>query len=83
MTPEERRVRIEVASEILEQAILDFLSEHSHTTFNTAKVSRSVGPDDSAAHYYMCYGALLRLQKQGKAVDHRPSSSHDRMWMVA
>ena len=43
MTPEERRIRLRVAREIIEDVLVDFLEDHAANTFTNYAVSQQVG----------------------------------------
>lgn len=67
MDAEERRIRFQVGSEIIEAAILDYLRANCDTQFNTYELSVKIGFfSDSTLGFF-----LNRLRNKGKIDNHR------------
>lgn len=75
MTPEQRLIRLEVGSEIIEAVILDFLEEHSGESFTTARVSRTL-----EMNFSLCHGTLQNLYWQGRIGNSRKKPTQPNRW---
>lgn len=79
MTTEEQRTRLEVASEILEMVMLDFLEheENKALYFSTATVSKRLG-----FNYDICMGVLKGLHWQERIDNHKPTKNAPNRWQA-
>ena len=79
MTPEERRIRMEIGAEIIESAILDFLEENSGTAYKSSVVHRELG---LSLNYNLCHGALQRLDTQRRILNNKMFSRSHNQWQA-
>ena len=67
MTPDERRTRLRVAREIIEEVLVDFLEKNATARFNTYQLSQALGVlnDDTCGFF------LRGLLNNGRIDNHK------------
>lgn len=79
MTSKERRIRMEIGADIIEDAILDFLKENSGTHFTTENVRKGLGVFNHPTFGFF----LQRLHGQERIANHKtPGSGEWNKWQA-
>lgn len=67
MTPEERRVRVEIGFQVIENVVIDYLAEQPKGGVKTSTVSRDLGINSNV----LCGRVLERIRDRGTVEDVR------------